>query len=111
MVADFRRAAHDFSPASPCTDAQSFETAMKSKYGETVEACAGAATAPPSRRTAEDQRRIGAAKSERIRQHHADVALARLMRHQIDRRLDRRVVEIERRRRDAVAHRQDREDR
>ena len=60
---------------------------------------------------AEDQRRIGAAEAERIRQRDVDVALARLVRHQIDRRLDRRIVEIDGRRRDAVADRQDREDR
>ncbi len=38
-------------------------------------------------------------------------ALARDMRRQVDRRLDRRIVEVEGRRRDLVADRQDREDR
>ena len=55
----------------------------------------------------ENQRRIGAAKAERIRQDHIDIPLFRLMRHKVDRRFHRWIVQIERRRRDAVAHRQD----
>ena len=60
---------------------------------------------------AENQRGIGAAKAEGIRQRDIDVALARLVRHQVDRRFDRRIVEIDGRRGDAVANGQDREDR
>src|SRR5437764_16802 len=57
------------------------------------------------------QRRIGAAESERIRQCDIDGALFRLMRHQIDRGCDRRIVQIEGRRHDSVSNRQNREDR
>src|SRR5215831_3058784 len=60
--------------------------------------------------TAEYQRGIRAAEAERIRQRHIDLALLRVMRHQIDRRLDRRIVEIDGRRYDAVTHRQNGED-
>ena len=42
---------------------------------------------------------------------HINLALARLVRHEIDDALDRRIVEIERRRRDLVADRQHAENR
>ena len=60
---------------------------------------------------AQDQRGIGAAEAERIGQHRIDRALLRLVRHEIDRGLDRGVVEIERRRRDVVANGEHGEDR
>src|SRR5215467_13749339 len=59
----------------------------------------------------QDQRRVGAAESERIRQHDVDLALSRLVRHEIDRGLDRWIVEIDRWRGDVVANRQEAEDR
>src|SRR5690606_38957794 len=43
---------------------------------------------------AEDQRGIGAAESEGIGQRHIDPALARLVRNEVDLRLNRRIVEI-----------------
>src|SRR3984893_10522300 len=56
------------------------------------------------------QRRIGATKPERVRQYHIDFAFARPVRHQVNRSLDRRMVEVERRWRNFVAHRQNRKD-
>src|SRR3989304_3348871 len=64
-----------------------------------------------AREAAEDQRGVGAAEAERVRQRDIDIALARLVRHQVDRGFDRRVVEVDGGRGDPVADRQDREDR
>src|ERR1700730_9784343 len=66
---------------------------------------------PPSLRTLEDQAGVGAAKSERIRQIEFDLALARLLRHEIDFRCDRCMIEVERRRNDLIPDRQNRENR
>ena len=44
-------------------------------------------------RLSEQQRRIGAAEAEGIGERQIDLALARLMRHQIDGRLDRSTAE------------------
>lgn len=60
--------------------------------------------------TAQNQRRVGAAETERVRQGHIDLALARDMRHEIDLRLDGRVVQVERRRGYIVANCERRED-
>src|SRR5829696_4560253 len=70
-----------------------------------------ASQGPRSRRAPEDERGVGAAEAEGVRQHDVDVALLRRVRHEVDRGLDRRVVEVDRRRRDPVAHGEDREDR
>src|ERR1051326_4585653 len=59
---------------------------------------------------AEDQRRIGATEAERVRQDGVDLALPRLVRHEVDRGLDRRVVEIDGRWRHVVADGENRED-
>src|ERR1700730_18474742 len=66
---------------------------------------------PPSLRTLEDQAGVGAAKSERIRQNEFDLALARLVRHEIDFRCDRCMIEVERRWNDLIPNRQNRENR
>ena len=58
-----------------------------------------------SRMAAEDQRGVGAAEAEAVGQRDVDLRLG-LVRHQVDRRLDRGIVEVDRRRRDLVAHRQ-----
>src|SRR5262252_512466 len=55
-------------------------------------------------KTPKHQRRIGAAKPERIRQYHIDLAFSRPMRHQGERCLDRGIVEVERRRCNLIAH-------
>ena len=71
------------------------------------------APAPPckhSGRLREDQRGVGAAEAEGVGQGVADRPLLRLVRHQIDVAACRRIIEIEGRRHDAVAHGQDRED-
>ena len=52
---------------------------------------------------AEDQRRIGAAETEGIRQRDVDIPLSRFVRNQIDVGLDGGVVEVNGRRRDAIA--------
>src|SRR5215203_4224366 len=74
-------------------------------------ACGVASGGPRSRRAPEYERGVGAAEPEGVRQHDVDVALLRRVRHEVDRGLDRRVVEVDRRRRDPVAHGEDREDR
>src|SRR5262245_36202746 len=48
---------------------------------------------------------VGAAKPERIRERNIDLALARCLRHEIDRRLDRRVIEIDGRRSNIITNR------
>ena len=58
-------------------------------------------------KAAKDQRRIGSTKAERIGQDHVDAAPFRVMRHQIDRRLHGRIIEIDGWWRHAVAHGQD----
>ena len=58
-----------------------------------------------------DQAGIGAAKPEGVRLHHIDLALLRRIGTEVDRRFSRRVVEVDRRRRDLIAHREDRENR
>src|SRR5438105_1636436 len=60
------------------------------------------ALARRSLRTLEDQAGVGAAKSERIRQNEFNLALARLVRHEIDFRCDRCMFEVERRRNDLI---------
>src|SRR5437868_6303805 len=62
-------------------------------------------------RAPKDERRVGAAETERVRQHEVDIAPARLMRHEIDRRFDRWLVEIDGGRRNLIAQRENREDR
>lgn len=52
---------------------------------------------------AENQGGICSAEAKRIRKRHVDVSLAHLVGHQIDRGLDRRVVEIDRRRDNPIA--------
>jgi hypothetical protein len=52
------------------------------------------------------QRRVGSAKPEGVRQRDIDLALALGVRHQIDGGVDFRIVEVDRRRRDIVADRQ-----
>src|ERR1700746_692973 len=59
----------------------------------------------------EDQRRIGAPKSEGIREHVVDLALLCPFRHQIDVTGGRWVVEVQGRRYHAVANGEDRKDR
>src|SRR3954466_4014337 len=76
--------------------------------GETVESHASNALIG---RTLYHKRGVGASKTERVRQRHIDLAPARLLRDEVDRRLDRRIVEIDGRRRDVVADRQDAENR
>ena len=61
--------------------------------------------------TAKDQRCIGPAKAERIRQNHIDIAFASLVWNEIERRIDRRVVKVNRRRCNLVANCEHREDR
>ena len=61
---------------------------------------------------AEDQRGVGAAEAEGIGQRDVDLLLpCAAVRHQVDRRLHRRVVEVDGRRRDVVADGEQREDR
>src|SRR5882762_5047637 len=76
--------------------------------GETVESHARNALIG---RTLYHKGGVGASKTERVRQRHIDLALARLLRDEVDRRLDRRLVEIDGRRRDVVADRQNAENR
>src|SRR5215831_14832576 len=61
--------------------------------------------------SAEDQRGVGAPESEGVGKNHIDLALLGVVRHETDRRLHRGIVEIDRRRRDAVTHGENREDR
>ena len=55
-------------------------------------------------KAAKDERRIGSTKAERIGQDHVDAAPFRVMRHEIDRRLHGRIIEIDGWWRHAVAH-------
>jgi hypothetical protein len=59
----------------------------------------------------EHHRGVRAAKAEGVGQHRVHLFLHRLMRGQIDRRLNRRIVQVERWRANAVAHGQNGEDR
>src|SRR5262245_64124520 len=59
----------------------------------------------------EDQRGVGPAKAEGIRQHRIDGPAPGLVRHEVDRGHNRRIVEIERRRGDVVADGESRENR
>ena len=76
MLADFGRAAHDFSAIPVAADSR-----MKAKWGETEEFIAFPDRACPQyaplcRTAPQDQRSVGAAEAERVRQHNVDVALA-----------------------------------
>src|SRR5262245_24064111 len=62
------------------------------------------------RETAKYQRCVGSTEAERVGEYDVDVSLPRVMRHEIDRRLHRRIVEIDGRRSDTVAHGENRED-
>src|SRR5688500_19279580 len=62
------------------------------------------------RNPTKDQRGVGAAESERIRQHRIDFFPLGLVRHKVDWRLDRWIVEIDGRWANSVAHCQQRED-
>src|ERR1700730_5369516 len=62
-------------------------------------------------KAAKDQRRIGSAKTERIGQDHVDAAPFRVMRHEIDRRLHGRIIEIDGWWHHPVANCQNRKDR
>src|SRR5215217_5963965 len=53
---------------------------------------------------AHDQGRFGAAKAEAVGKRHVDLFLECRLGHQIDRGFDRRIIEIEGRRGDAVTH-------
>src|SRR5262249_5028845 len=50
-----------------------------------------------------DHGRVGAAESEGIRQRNVDLALARRQRHEVDRRRNGRILQIDGRRRNVVA--------
>src|SRR5689334_8148852 len=71
----------------------------------------GEVARPSALRGAKNQRRIGAAEAEGVRQRHAYLAPARLVRHEIDRRFDRGIVEVDGGRCDLIAHCEYREDR
>src|SRR5665213_853934 len=82
------------------------------KHGEHGDQPEHAVTQPAHLgRRAEDQRCVGAAEAERIAERVAHRALLGLERNEIDVAIGRRILEIERRRHDAVAHGEDREDR
>src|ERR1700686_5011720 len=55
---------------------------------------------------AENQRSVGAAKSERIRQRYVDRPLVGLVRHKVDGGRDRWIVEVDGRRQHSVTHRE-----
>src|SRR3984957_16087633 len=59
----------------------------------------------------QDHGRVGAPETERIRERDIDLAFARRLRHEINRRFYRRVVKIDGWRRDIIANRKDTEDR
>src|SRR5262249_29169341 len=73
----------------------------------------GVVRCPPRalmRETAKYQRRIGSAEAERIGEYYVDISLPRVMGHEINRCLHRRIVEIDGRRSYTVAHGENRED-
>src|SRR5262249_59420217 len=83
---------------------------LTAKYGEREVRPSGERQ-PSSVATAKDQRGVGPSESEGIRQHGVDRPPPRLIRHEVDRRGNRRVVEIERRGGQIVANGEGRKDR
>src|ERR1700733_4995580 len=75
--------------------------------GETVDSISIYASADY---TLQDHGCVRATETERIRQCNIDFALARRSRHQVNRRFHRRVVEIDGRRSDVIANRQNAKD-
>src|SRR6185312_17044592 len=90
--------------ASPCpraiclNEAGKTRTQVRSAAEEIT-----AATVPSSGHLAEDQRGVGAAEAEGIGERHVDLLFERHLRHEVDRRRDRGIVQVERGRRDVVA--------
>src|SRR5262245_5574810 len=82
------------------------QTSERSSNGE-----ARGLTPPLRSPAAQDKRGVGAAEAERVGEGQADLALLRLVRHEVDGGLHRWIVEVERRRGDIVAHGQYRVDR
>src|SRR5580698_548994 len=70
---------------------------VRSKYG-------GLVLRPSVDQPAEDQAGVCAAKAERVRQDHVDWPLSCGTRHKINRSGDRRIVQVDRRRNDLIAH-------
>src|SRR5258708_3784478 len=85
--------------------------AARSRSAGTIRARDGQAIVPALAHAGKDEGGVGAAEAEGVRQHIAHRPLLGAVRHQVDVVARRRVVEVERRRDDAVAQRQDREDR
>src|SRR5215475_7459864 len=78
-----------------------------SEYGETVDSCSSASVD----HALQDHRRVGAAETERIGQRNIDLPPARRLWHEVDRRLYRRVFQVDCRRGHLIANRENREDR
>ncbi len=62
-------------------------------------------------RSAENETSIGPAEPERIRKNVFDFAFARLVRHEVDTRLHRRIIEVQRGRDDLIPQGEDGENR
>src|SRR5258706_9232762 len=91
---------------APNLDAAMKNVAKARKYQALTALRVTSGVQPP-----QNQRRIGAAEAERVRQHGMDPALLGGMRHEIDGGRDRRVIGIDGWRGDVVADRQHRENR